>query len=320
MKKNQSIIKEVVEEMGGTIEKIIPERKYFCININNEKIFISRKFEIASDFISGKMLTEHKDLTYVVLKKNNLPTPKSVCFYKKTLTSVNTEKKLSSLSYPIAIKDSNGSNSKGVFINIKNISEAKKIILREIDKFKFLIAQEMIFGKEYRVLILGNEAVGVLEMIPPRISGDGKNTIRKLIKKKQIKNFEKTEFDSTLNNILKDQRVSLDTILKKEQRIFIKGNSCLSEGGETKDATESIHPEIKKICVQAAKATGRNLAGIDLICDDIATHPSKQIISILEVNGKPDICIHYNPTYGKTQNVVKKIIYYILKLKTVSNL
>lgn len=320
MKKNQSIIKEVVEEMGGIIEKIIPERKYFCININNEKIFVSRKFEIASDLISGKMLTAYKDLTYVVLKKNNISTPNSVCFYRKTITSDDAEKKLNSLSYPIVIKDSNGSNSKGVFINIKSIGEAKEIILREINNFKFLIAQEMIFGKEYRVLILGNKAIGVLEMIPPRISGDGKSTIRELIKKKQLKNLEKTNLDLILNNILKDQKVSLNTILKKGKRIFIKGISCLAEGGETMDATGLIHPEIKKICVRAAEATGRNLAGVDLICDDITIHPSKQTVNILEVNGKPDIYIHYNPTHGKTQNVVKKIIHYILKIKTASAL
>lgn len=320
MKKNQAIIEEVVEKMGGTIEKIIPERRYFCININNEKIFISRKFEIASDYISGKMLTAYKDLTYVVLKKNNLPTPNSVCFYKKTLTSADTEKKLGSLSYPIVIKDSNGSNSKGVFINIKNKAEAKEIILREIDKFKFLIAQEMIFGKEFRILILGNEAIGVLEMIPPRISGDGKSTIRELIKKKQIKNLKKTSFDTILNNILKDQEVNLNTILNEGREIFIKGISCLAEGGETRDMTELIHPEIRKICIQAARATGRSLAGVDLICNDITMHPSKQMVSILEVNGKPDVYIHYSPTHGKTQNVVKKIIYYILKLKTISNL
>lgn len=318
MKKNQAIIKEVVEAMGGTIEKIIPERRYFCININNEKIFISRKFEIASDFISGKMLTSYKDLTYVVLKKNNLPTPNSVCFYKKTLSTSDTANKLRSLSYPIVIKDSNGSNSKGVFTNIKNVNEAKEIILREIDKFKFLIAQEMVFGKEYRVLILGNEAIGVLEMTPPRISGDGKSTVQELIEKKQLKKYKKTNLDSILNTILKDQEVGLDTVLEKNQEIFIKGLSCLAEGGETKDITNSIHPEIKKICVRASRATGKTLAGIDLICDDITLSPNKQKISILEINGKPDIYIHYNPTQGETQNVVKKIISYILKLKTVS--
>jgi cyanophycin synthetase len=320
MKKNQSIIKQVVEEMGGTIEKIIPERRYFCININNKKIFISRKFQIASDFISGKMLTAYKDLTYVVLRKNNLPTPNSACFYKKTIFNTDTEKKLKSLSYPIVIKDSNGSNSNGVFINIKSVSEAKKIILREINKFKFLIAQEMIFGKEYRVLVLGNEIIGVLEMIPPRIYGNGKNTIRELIEKKQLKNKRKTNFDSILNNILKDQKAVLNTILKKGQELFIKNMSCLAEGGETRDMTKLIHPEIKKICVRASKATEKNLAGVDLICDDITIHPNKQKIGILEINGKPDIYIHYNPTYGKTQNVVREIIHYILKLKTVSNL
>ena len=46
MKKNQDIIKQVVGEMGGTIEKIIPERNYFHIKINGEKIFINQKFVI----------------------------------------------------------------------------------------------------------------------------------------------------------------------------------------------------------------------------------------------------------------------------------
>jgi len=319
MKKNQSIIKDVIEEMGGTIEKIIPERRYSCINIAGEKIFISRKFEIASDLISGKMLTAYKDLTYAVLKKNNLPTPKSVCFYKNTLSLANIEKKLNSISYPIVIKDSNGSNSRGVFANIKTVSEAKETVLREINKFKFLIAQEMIFGKEYRVLILGREAIGVLEMIPPRIFGDGQKTVRELIEEKQQEQ-RKTPLNSTLNDVLTNQKASLDTILEKGREVFIKELSCLAEGGETRDVTEIIHPEIKSICVKASKATGRSLAGIDLICENIMMPPDKQIFSILEVNGKPDIYIHYNPTYGKTQDVVKKIVRYILKLNAISNL
>jgi len=87
MKKNSLIIKKVVAQMGGTVEKIVPERSCFLIKINGEKILFSRKFEIASDFLSGKMLTEHKDLTYVALKENDLPTPKSACFYKKSLTA-----------------------------------------------------------------------------------------------------------------------------------------------------------------------------------------------------------------------------------------
>lgn len=315
MIKNPPIIKKVVEEMGGTIEKIVPERGYFCININGEKIFVTRKFQIASDFFSGSALTAYKDLTYAALKENSIPTPKSVCLYRKTLIGKELDKKLSCLKYPLVIKDAKGSNSRGVFTNIQNLETAKETILREMKKFSSLIVQEMVFGKEYRVLILKNKAIGVLEMIPPRIFGDGKSTVRELIKKKQAKKYNETKFDQTLREILKEQRTSLDSILEKDREIFIKKNSCLAEGGETNNVTELIHPGIERLCADAAKAMGKYLVGIDIICEDIGQNPAKQPFSILEINGKPDLYIHYKPTHGETRNVIRNIIEFILELK-----
>lgn len=301
--------------MGGVIEKIVPERGCFCIKINGEKIFVSRKFQIASDFFSGKALTAYKDLTYIALKENGIPTPKSVCLYRKTLIEGELDKKLAPLNYPLAIKDAKGSNSRGVFTNIKNRESAKEIILREIKKFSSLVIQEMIFGKEYRVLILKNKAIGVLEMIPPRIFGDGTSTVRELIKKKQRKKDKKTSFDETLNDILQEQNAALDSVLEKDQEIFIKKSSCLAEGGEMRDATDLISPEVERICARAAKVMGKYLVGIDLICGDISKDPLEQSFSILEINGKPDLYIHYKPTHGKTRNVIRDIIEFILNLK-----
>ncbi|MFA6160253.1 MAG: hypothetical protein WC678_04180 [Parcubacteria group bacterium] len=318
MKKNQDIIKKVVEEMGGTIEKIIPERNYFHIKINGEKIFINQKFVINDSLFSRKQPTNFKDLTYILLKENGIPTPNTVCFYRKTFNEKEIEKKLNTLSYPIIIKDANGSHSRGVFTNIKNPQEAKKIILEKIQEFPCLIAQEIAFGKEYRVLILGNEAIGVLEMIPPKISGNGKNTVQELIEKKQ-KTQDKTNLDSILNTILNDQKVNLSTVLLDGQEIFIKGISCLAEGGETKDVTHLINKDLESLCVKAAKVVDKKLTGLDIICDDISKGPLNQNFRVIEANRKPDIYIHYNPTYGETQNVVKKIINYILKLKSISN-
>ena len=315
MKKNFHLIEQVIQEMGGIIEKIVPERNCFLIKIAGEKILFSRKFQIASDFISGKMLTEHKDLTYVALKSNQLPTPKSACFYKKTLSEEKISTGLAPLHYPIVIKDADGSNSRGVFVNIKNFSEARKIILEKIEQYSNLIAQEMVFGKEFRVLILENKAIGVLEMIPPRIKGNAKNTIRELIELKQQMMPKKTPCDEALDGILKKQGFTPDSIPQKNQFVFVKNNACLAEGGETKDATKQIHPALEQLCARAAKAVGKNLAGIDLICDDISKNPKEQFVSILEINGKPDLYIHYNPTHGKTQNVIKEIINFILELK-----
>jgi cyanophycin synthetase len=315
MIKNPPIIKKVVEEMGGTIQKVIQERGYFYINIRGEKIFVSRKFKISSNLISGGEITRFKDLTYIVLKEGGLPTPKTVCIYRKTISKNQMDKKLGTLNFPIVVKDAKGSNSKGVFTNIKNIPEAKKIIEEQLEYFSSLVAQEMIFGKEFRILVLKNRVIGALELIPPRIFGDGESTVESLIVKKQKKLAQKTAFDDALNEILREQGVDLKSVPEKGKEIYIKKNSCLAEGGETRDVTDIVNEEIKKICIKATRTVGKYLSGIDIMCDDISKNTTEQNFNIIEINGKPDLYIHYNPTHGQTRNVIKEIINFILELR-----
>ena len=301
--------------MGGTIKKIIPERNYYYIEIEGEKIFINRKFVIANDLFSRKQPTNFKDLTYIMLKEAGIPTPKTVCFYKKTIKEVDLKEKLTTLSCPLVIKDASGSNSKDVFVNIASHAEAEKIILREIGKFYCLIAQEMVFGKEYRILILDNKAIGVLEMIPPRIFGNNKNTVQELIEKKQLRTKSKTPLDEALVRILSEQGETLASIPSEGKEIFLRKNSSLAEGGETKDSTDIINKEIEALCVKTTNVVDKKLAGLDIICEDIARSPREQRFNIIEANRRPDLYIHYNPTYGKTRDVVKDIIKFILHIK-----
>jgi cyanophycin synthetase len=315
MIKNPPIIKKVVEEMGGTIRKVIPERGYFYINISGEKIFVSRKFKISSNLISGGEITRFKDLTYIILKEAGLPTPKTVCIYRKNLSANHIDGKLGTLNLPLVIKDTKGSQSKGVFTNIKSLPEAKEIIKEQIKKFPSLVAQEMIFGKEFRILVLKNNVIGALELIPPRVFGDGKNTIKSLIDIKQKKLTQKTALNDSLVEILKEQGFSLESIPEKGKEVYIKKGSCLAEGGETRDVTDIVNEDIKNICIKATRTVGKYLSGIDIMCDDISKNISGQNFNIIEINGKPDLYIHYNPTHGKTRNVIKEIINFILELR-----
>jgi len=314
MIKNPPIIKKIVKEMGGSIEEIIPERGYFYIKLKGEKIFVSRKFKISRNVIVGGETTKFKDLTYAILKRNNLPTPKTVCFYE-TVKNPALRKKLSTLKFPIIVKDSEGSNSRGIFPNINTLKIAEDTIVKQIKKFSKLIAQEMVSGNEFRILVLGNNIIGALRLIPPRIVGDGKKTVLNLIKKKQKNTQRKTPLNSELNRILREQAVSLKSIIKKGEIIYLRKSSSLDEGGETEDVTEKVHTGIKNICLRAAKKVEKELVGIDIICDDVSKNPQKQSFNILEINGKPDVYIHYNPTYGKTRDVVREIIEFILKLR-----
>jgi cyanophycin synthetase len=300
--------------MGGTIEEFIPERGCFYINVLGKRILIERKMEITRQSFISRELEVCKDITYKLLLAANLPTPQTECFYKKSYDEKQAEKQLGKLKYPIILKDARGSNSLGIFPFIGNIKDAASVLKDRLPHYRSMIAQEMVFGKEYRILILGEKVIGALEMIPPYALGDGISTIRKIIEEKQKTTQRRTEFNEKLEQILKEQNVTLESVMQKNEIAYIKKSSCLAEGGETKDATELVHPSIEKICVEASKIVGKYLAGIDIMCSDVSKNLANQSFNILEINGKPDLYIHYNPTHGQTRNVVEDIVKFMVKV------
>lgn len=314
MKKNPPIIKNAILEMGGTIKEFIPERGCFYINIFGKNILLERKISITrQSFVSGQ-LTRCKDITYKLLSNSGLPTPQTECFYKKSYDKKQAERQLENLKFPIILKDATGSNSRGIFPFIENIKDAINTLEDELPHYRSMIAQEVVSGKEYRVLVLGDEIIGALEMIPPFVKGDGIFSIRKIIERKQRKTEQRTKLDERLGQILKEQNVTLESIMPKNEVAYIKKSSCLAEGGETRDVTESVHESIAKICVESSKVVGKYLVGIDIMCDDISKNISQQKFNIIEINGKPDLYIHYNPTYGQTRNVVENIVKFMVEV------
>jgi cyanophycin synthetase len=314
MKKNPLIIKNAILKMGGTIEEFVPERGCFYIAIFGKRILLERKISITrQSFVSGQ-LTRCKDITHKLLIANNLPSPVSECFYKKSYNKNLAKLQLAHLKYPIILKDAQGSNSRGIFPLIGNIKDASKVLDEQLPHYRSMIAQEMVFGKEYRLLVLDEKIIGALEMIPPYALGDGFSTIRNIIEEKQLLTEKRTAFDEKLLQILKEQNVTLESVMPKNEIAYFKKSSCLAEGGETRDVTDFVHSEIEKIAVAASKVVGKYLVGIDVMCGDISVDPSLQSFHIIEINGKPDLYIHYSPTHGKTRNVVEDIVKFMVKV------
>ena len=314
MKKNPRIIKNAILKMGGTIEEFVPERGCFYINIFGKRILLERKISITrQSFVSGQ-LTRCKDITHKLLFSSGLPSPKTECFYNKSYDRQTARKQLGELAYPIILKDARGSNSRGIFPFIGNLSDAMIVLEEELPHYRSMIAQEMVTGKEYRILVLDEKVIGALEMIPPYALGDGVSTISNIIHERQRTTERKTKFDEKLEQILKEQNVTLESVMLKNEIAYIKKSSCLAEGGETRDVTDLVCESVEKICVEASKIVGKHLVGIDVMCEDVSKDPSLQSFHIIEINGKPDLYIHYDPTHGKTRNVVEDIVRFMVKL------
>lgn len=314
MKKNPLIIKNAVLAMGGTIEEFVPERGCFYIIIGGKRILLERKISIARQSLVSGQITRCKDITYKLLRVHGLPTPQTECFYNKSYDKAQAEKQLGSLAYPIILKDSQGSQSVGVFPFIGNPADALVVLEEKLPRYRSMVAQEMVFGKEYRLLVLDEKVIGALEIIPTFAMGDGVSTIRNIMEAGQRPSERRIEFDEKLVQLLKEQGVTLESIMPENEIAYIRKIFNTGEGWQARDVTDDVHPDIEKICVAASKVVGKFLVGIDVMCDDISKSPTEQAFNIIEINGKPDLYIHYNPTHGQTRNVVEDIVRFMVKV------
>lgn len=308
MIKNLRVIKSAVLGMGGSVVELVPERGCFYADVLGKRLLIDRKMAITRQSFVSSQFTRCKDITHKLLRENGLPTPETECFYRKSYDRGAAESLLSKLCYPIILKDAQGSQSLGIFPFVADVAEAIAVLERELPKYGSMVAQEMVFGREYRVLVLDEKVIGALEMIPPYAKGDGISTIRQIIKEKQNTTRRRTEFDEGLDRLLEEQKVELESVMPKDGIAYIKRGSCLAEGGETSDVTDDVHASVERLCVEASKAVGKQLVGIDIMCTDISLDVSSQAFDILEINGKPDLYIHYEPTHGRTRNVAEDIL------------
>ena len=305
---NFKIIIEEAKKLG--LKTDIPPLGKQIVFISNDKleIAIAELFYIKNNpYSESYKLSKNKSLTYYIWKKNKIPLPNSSYFKNSSEAS----KAIGKIEFPAIVKENSGSRSINIFPNIKNEKELASIL----PNFKKgLIIQEMIFGKEYRVLVYGNRILGCLNMIHPHIIGNGENSIKELIASKNITLKKKIIINAKVLSALSKAYYSLNFIPPKGTVIYLQYNSCLSEGGTSIDCTDIVHKSIRDLAIKAARLVNLKLAGIDIICEDISKDASGQKIYFLEVNAHPSIDIHHFPTSGKKRNVAKEILLDIFKI------
>ncbi|MDR5660071.1 cyanophycin synthetase [Serpentinicella sp. ANB-PHB4] len=255
----------------------------------------------------------NKELTNQILTVKGIPVPKG----KSVMTFEAAEDFIKDLGFPIAIKPYNGNQGKGVSLGINSLTEAKTAYSIARQYNDRVLVEEHISGKNYRVAVVGDKVVAVSQRIAAHVIGDGTHTIQELIKienqnhlrgEGHEKPLTKIKIDPLMKTLLERKGLSLSYVPKTGQIIFLRENDNLSTGGIAIDATEEIHPDNIKIAIEAAKAIELDIAGIDIVAEDISKSIKDFRGAVIEVNASPGIRMHHYPSKGTARNVAKEII------------
>ncbi len=309
MTKNFKLLLEEASALGLSTNIIYPEKEVVEISDDQNKILVKEVFAFAENSLSASaVLAKNKEVTYRLWERVGVPFPRNRYFKNKKFFSRDAEDM--DLLFPVVFKKSNGKKSLGIRTNINSFGELERIVAEADHGF---IIQEMVFGKEYRLLLHGGRLLGALELVPPQIIGNGVDTINALIQRKNVDLQTKILINEKVLETIKKNGFLLTSVLADGSCVALQENSCLAEGGSSIDCTDIVHPDILGLAHLAAQSINLKLAGIDLICEDISADPNKQKISFLEANSFPSLSIHYEPTFGQPRRVIKDILTEIFK-------
>ena len=190
---------------------------------------------------------------------------------------------------------------KGVTMHVTTSRELTRAALFASAFSTSIMIEEQIHGDVYRLLYLDGELLDAIHRRPPHVTGDGRSTIRELIRaenKQRAAESGKTALkvlaiDVDCRTTLKRGGKSLKYVPAENETVAVKSTTNESAARDCDSIRNGIHDEIVRECAEATRVLGFRLVGVDLMTPDASVPMAQSGGAIIEVNVSPGLHYHY---------------------------
>lgn len=257
----------------------------------------------------AESISSDKDLTKSLLEACGVPVPEG----RLVDSAEEAWEAAESIGLPVVVKPCDGNHGRGVFTNLMTQAEIETAYAVAVDEGSGVVVERFIRGDEHRLLVVGNRMVAAARGDAATVVGDGISTIDELIESQLNSDPRRgRDEDHPLNFIRLDsaamlelsrQNLAPDSVPDAGRQVLIQRN-----GNVSIDVTDSVHPSTAATVALAARVVGLDIAGIDLVAEDISQPLQGQRGAIVEVNAGPGLLMHLKPAAGEPRPVGKAII------------
>lgn len=302
----------------NSIARAAEARKIPIIRLNDGNLVqlghasLMRRIWTAETDLTGAIaagIASDKDLTKQLLSAVGVPVPEG----RLVETPVEAWSAAEDIGLPVVVKPSDGNHGRGVFTHLMTREEVEKAFVAAGEEGSGVIVERFISGDEHRLLVVGHRLVAAARGESAWITGDGQATVASLIESQLNTDPRRGETEEhPLNPIGIDTIVSLNlerqgltpaSVPAAGRRVLIQRN-----GNVANDCTDLVHPSVAEEVVLAARTIGLDIAGIDLVTDDISRPLSETHGAIVEVNAGPGLLMHLKPASGEPRDVGSAIV------------
>lgn len=259
----------------------------------------------------AESVSSDKDLTKRLLQSCGVPVPEG----RPVDSAEDAWEAAQDIGGPVVVKPSDGNHGRGVSTNLltrEEIEAAYKLAAAEGSE---VLVERFVPGDEHRLLVVGGKLVAAARGEIAWVAGDGVSTVAQLIDS-QINTDPRrgTTEDFPLNLVLidEDPAVRLElarqgyepgSVPEKGKQVLIQRN-----GNVAFDVTDKIHPSVAAMASLAARVVGLDIAGVDLVAEDIGRPLDEQRGAIVEINAGPGLLMHLKPADGEPRPVGRAIV------------
>lgn len=256
-------------------------------------------------------ISRDKDLTKSLLKSCGVPVPEG----QIVASADEAWDAAQDIGLPVVIKPTDGNHGRGVSLDLATQADVEAAFKLAEQHGSEVLVERYVPGDEHRILVVGGKVVAAARGESAWVTGDGRSTVLQLIDAQlntDPRRGSTEEFPLNLIKIDEDEVVQLD--LQRQglspQAVPAAGRTVLIQrnGNVAIDCTDQVHPDVAYLVGLAARVVGLDIAGVDVVAQDIAKPLHAQRGAVVEVNAGPGLLMHLKPAEGLPRPVGKAIV------------
>ncbi|HEY7153261.1 MAG TPA: cyanophycin synthetase [Gemmataceae bacterium] len=261
----------------------------------------------------AETIAQDKQLTRTLLRAVGVPVPDG----RPVADADDAWAAAEEIGVPVVVKPQYGNHGRGVATDLRTREQVAHAYAAAREEGSSILVESFIPGVDHRLLVIGGRLVAAALREPAHVIGDGRSTIAQLVAEVN-RDPRRSDGHATVLSfirldavglaVLAEQGCTPDSVPPPGQCVLIRRNGNLSTGGTATDVTDRVHPDTAARAVDAARAVGLDIAGVDIVAVDISRSLEEQRGAVVEVNAGPGLRMHLEPSAGQPRPVGEAIV------------
>jgi D-alanine-D-alanine ligase-like ATP-grasp enzyme len=305
----------------------MPRHHFLVFKLNGTLYCYSTRGDLCGAHADGKVapitdegiraILAKKDLTKSILRRHGFSVPEGVAFHRDSLSEATSyfSALLPTAPHGICVKPTAGKRGRRVYLGLRDLPSFHAAFKAVAKAFDHVLVEEVVAGTVYRYFCLAGRMIAIRHGIPAKVEGDGTLSIAELV---EAKNRQRAR-DGSGNAIsmtgpglalLDDQGMSLDSVPKAGEIVWLSRASNLDQGADIVDATDGVHPSYTALVEQAVQSfPGLLLCGADVAIEDASVPATADNHHFIELNETPGF--HHYPAKEGFRDLAGAIVDYL---------